>query len=137
MGGGARGCALTPATIAHLLRAGVPRQPGMRWVGALPGHPVRLAAPAERVAYTDDDLTAWSEPAEREGGPYPGPYVPDLTDRATFLLCVDEALRRGIFTLDLPGRHILTCSAGSLPAWDNETTRAELIEALARALSDP
>jgi hypothetical protein len=62
--------------------------PGMRAVGQYPEHPVRVIEFGERPfddegAREADPFQWWQEPRQGEGGPYPGPYVPDLADPAT------------------------------------------------------
>ena len=63
--------------------------PGMRLLGHYgERYPVRLCDYGERVFDTMDvDEMEWWQQAggkdEMGGGPYPGPYLPDLTDPAT------------------------------------------------------
>lgn len=75
----------------RLHRAGKIRSPwlpGMKLVGAYADYPARVHAFGERPFDTEDvvaeePLRWWVEPETRDGGPYKGPYLPDLTDPAT------------------------------------------------------
>jgi hypothetical protein len=67
-------------------------------------------------------------------------WVPDLADRATFLLCLDEAEKRGIRELfDEDGAYFASIDAGDARAlymWADDLARPLLIRALARALRE-
>jgi len=142
VGGGARGCALTPATIAHLLRAGVPLVEGMpvrrvrggrclpdacailsreRGGGGWTGWRICIAGSGGDCRIRWRDGVVQRLPWAWEDAPWQ--LVPDLDTRLGFLAAVDEAERRGIERRGW---------SRDLLAW--ETTRAEMIEALARAL---
>jgi hypothetical protein len=67
---------------------------------------------------------------------------PVLADRGTFLLCCDEAERRGVDALRfIEPDHAQNCTWGwgaarCVTEWETETARVRLIQALARALRD-
>lgn len=69
--------------------------PGMRAVGELRRYPVRLVD-CERPFDIDDppeDWRWWVQADGGDGGPYPGPYLPDLEDPATTLGCLLALVR--------------------------------------------
>jgi hypothetical protein len=67
-------------------------------------------------------------------------YVPWIEDRATFLLCLDEAERRGVESLrDPDGQHVASIDGSAWGAYmwsPGGEFRALLIRALARALRE-
>jgi hypothetical protein len=78
--------ALTALQLAGRIRSAW--LPGMRLVGKYAEYPVRVTAFGERPFDTDDvaaeePLRWWVESEARDGGPYKGPYLPDLADPAT------------------------------------------------------
>lgn len=71
--------------------------PGMRAIGKNTTYPVRFCDYGERVFDTMDldEIEWWQQPGGKDmldGGPYPGPYLPDLTDPAT-LGCLLQLVR--------------------------------------------
>jgi hypothetical protein len=84
----------------------------------LNGEPKRHALPSEHVA-------GW---------------IPDISDRATALLCLDEAEKRGIRELfDEYGAYFASIDAGDARAlymWADDLARPLLLAALARALRE-
>lgn len=85
-----------------------PWLPGMKLVGAYKDYPVRVHAFGERPFDTEDvaneePLRWWVEPETREGGPYKGPHLPDLTDAATvgcLAALAREAMRDPTLAID-------------------------------------
>ena len=88
----------------------------------------------EALPLDASDASGWCD----IGKPWTWSLVPDLTDRATFLLCCDEAERRGVTFLDAgdgsSGMWGLP-RARNITQWD-APLRPALIAALARALRD-
>lgn len=142
---------MTPEVIELMRKAKVPWVEGMRLVR--PGRldqATRHRVGDEGYAFVDKRTATWSLPDGRPTVP-PG-SIPDLADRATFLLCVDELERRtpdGV-TLYAPYRDGATLAfalgdARALYCWeetsdpadpDHLPEREHLIIGLARALAE-
>jgi hypothetical protein len=80
----------TQADIARKLVAlpGWEWRAGMRAIGKWTEYPVRVIGYGERPfddedAHAADPFLWWQEPRGDDGGPYLGPYVPDLSDLGT------------------------------------------------------
>ncbi len=112
--------------VIEMLRAArVPHADGMSWTRGTGG----LLAKAARPRQSPDEVAR----AVAVG------WVPDLEDRATFLLACDEADRRGVLDvgLDVSGDRRLSIGAcRAVMVWANDPLRPQVIAALARTLAD-
>lgn len=114
---------LFTSVTADLRSAWVPVLPGSRWVWP-------EASGGGSVRIEDERHASEVDPTLRGDG-----CVPDLTDRATFLLCCDEAERRGIDRVSPKPGYVERLSVLRTLVWWGDTDRPVAIAALARALA--
>ena len=101
--------------------------PGMRLLGEYGDrYPIRLHEYGARPFDTDDaedtpeDFRWWQEAHQRgDSGPYPGPYLPDLTDPATIgcmwaqvMACLPAPSPKSAFAMNLNEALFLASSYG-------------------------
>lgn len=122
--------------------------PGMRAIGKNTTYPVRFCDYGERVfdIMDLDEIEWWQQPGGKDtldGGPYPGPYLPDLADPAT-LGCLLQLVREAyadqcacVFPIDYGPAGVmwqvrLTASGRQVTARHYTTEAEALVAALER-----
>jgi hypothetical protein len=134
----------SPEWVEDMRAARVPWVAGMR-SASVPVYGCRLIVEtsAGRIVRWADEIGDYSEGdgwSADEIAEEWADAVPDLEHRATFLLCLDEAERRGIRELfDEDGAYFASIDAGDARAlymWADDLARPLLLAALARALRE-
>jgi hypothetical protein len=134
----------SPEWVEDMRAARVPWVAGMR-SASVPVYGCRLIVEtsAGRIVRWVDEIGDYSEGdgwSADEIAEEWADAVPDLEHRATFLLCLDEAERRGVESLrDPDGQHVASIDGSAWGAYmwsPGGEFRERLIRALARALRE-